>query len=44
MPRIVPGIDTLEQHLEYLTSDPEAYRPQCCPQLWGERNAPPWRL
>jgi transposase-like protein len=31
MPRIVPGIDTLEQHLEHLTSDPEAYRPQGCP-------------
>ena len=32
MSRIVPGIDTLEQHLEHLESDPEAYRPQRCPQ------------
>jgi transposase-like protein len=29
--RILPGIDSLEQHLEHLQSEPEAYRPKCCP-------------
>ncbi len=31
MPRILPGIPTLKQHLERLDLDPEAYRPDCCP-------------
>ncbi len=28
---IVPGIDTLEQHLQRLATDPQAYRPERCP-------------
>ena len=40
MHRIVPGIASLEQHLQTLTSNPEAYRPAQCAQcgrggLWG---------
>lgn len=31
MKRILPGIDTLEQHLAQLESNPEAYRPARCP-------------
>lgn len=31
MHRIVAGITTLEQHLEVLSSQPETYRPRCCP-------------
>jgi len=31
MKRIVPGIDTLDQHLQQLEQNPEAYRPACCP-------------
>ena len=31
MPRIVPGITTLEQHIELLHTNPERYRPPCCP-------------
>ncbi len=31
MARIVPGIDSLEQHLKQLQHDPEVYRPNCCP-------------
>ena len=29
--RILPGIHSLEQRLEHLQSEPEAYRPECCP-------------
>ena len=32
MPRIVPGIETLDQHRSTLLSDPERYRPQACPR------------
>lgn len=48
--RILPGIHSLEQHLEHLQHQPESYRPQRCPQcgkagLWRhgryERKAPP---
>jgi len=40
MSRIVPNIDTIEQHLQCLTSDPERYRPERCyhcgyGKLWG---------
>jgi len=31
MPRILPGIASLKQHLEHLDLDPEAYRPDVCP-------------
>lgn len=31
MHRIVAGITTLAQHLEVLSSQPETYRPRCCP-------------
>jgi len=31
MPRILPGITSLMQHLERLDLEPEAYRPCCCP-------------
>jgi hypothetical protein len=31
MARIVPGIDSVEQHLKCLENDPEAYRPERCP-------------
>jgi transposase-like protein len=50
MARIVPGIHSPEQHLEHLRSDPEAYRPECCPHcgragVWRhgsyERKTPP---
>ena len=50
MCRILPGIHSLEQHLEHLQDQPESYRPQRCPQcgkagLWRhgcyERKAPP---
>jgi transposase-like protein len=49
MARIVPGIDSVEQHLKCLENDPEAYRPERCPRcgkagMHGhghyERNAP----
>jgi transposase-like protein len=48
--RILPGIHSLEQHLEHLQSEPEAYRPECCPHcgkagVWrhghSARKAPP---
>lgn len=32
MSRIVPGVDSLEQHLEQLRCDPERYRPERCPR------------
>jgi len=32
MPRMLPGIDTLAQHQEQLQNDPDAYRPERCPQ------------
>jgi hypothetical protein len=32
MPRIVPGIETLDQHRSTLSSDPERYRPKACTQ------------
>ena len=47
--RILPGIHSLEQHLEQLQHQPESYRPQRCPHcgkagLWRhghyERKAP----
>lgn len=31
MPRILPDITSLKQHLKRLDQDPEAYRPRCCP-------------
>ncbi len=31
MARIVPGVDSVEQHLKCLENDPEAYRPERCP-------------
>lgn len=31
MTRMLPEIDTLEQHLERVRNDPDAYRPECCP-------------
>jgi transposase-like protein len=31
MSRILPAIDSLEQHLYHLEHQPEAYRPACCP-------------
>jgi len=31
MKRILPGIETLEQHQLQLQSDPDAYRPERCP-------------
>ncbi len=49
MPRMLPGIETLVQHQERLRDDPEAYRPERCPQCEKggmhrhghyERNAP----
>jgi transposase-like protein len=49
MARIVPGIDSVEQHLKCLEDDPEAYRPERCPHCGKagihrhghyERNAP----
>ena len=30
MPRMLPGIETVEQHQEQLRDDPEAYRPERC--------------
>ena len=50
MARIVPGIDSVEQHLRCLEDDPEAYRPERCPRCGKggihrhghyERKAPP---
>ncbi len=47
---ILPGIHSLEQHLEHLVHQPESYRPQRCPHcgkagVWShgryERKAPP---
>ena len=40
MSRIVPSIDTLDQHLFLLEHQPEIYRPSCCPfcgmdKLWS---------
>ncbi len=49
MARMLPGIETLEQHQERLRDDPEAYRPERCPHCgkgglhrhgYYERNAP----
>jgi hypothetical protein len=49
MARIVPGIDSVEQHLKCLEDDPEAYRPERYPHCGKagihrhghyERNAP----
>jgi len=49
MPRMLPGIDTLAQHQEQLQNDPDAYRPERCPQCgkaglhhhgYYERNPP----
>ena len=49
MPRMVPGIETLEQHQTQLRDDANAYRPECCPHCGKrgihrhghyERNAP----
>ncbi len=31
MSRMLPGIETLEQHQKRLRDDPGAYRPECCP-------------
>jgi len=31
MSRIVPGIETLEQHQSVLENDPDAYKPKRCP-------------
>lgn len=39
MPRIVPGIETLDQHRSTLFSDPERYRPDACTQCG---LAQPW--
>ncbi|VAX11761.1 hypothetical protein MNBD_GAMMA26-83 [hydrothermal vent metagenome] len=30
MPRMLPEIDTLEQHQKQVLNDPDAYRPECC--------------
>jgi len=49
MARMLPGIETLEQHQEQLRDDPDTYRPERCPQCEKggmhrhghyERNAP----
>ncbi len=32
MCRILPAIDSLDQHLYHLAHHPEAFRPQQCPQ------------
>ncbi len=49
MKRILPGIETLNQHQERLRNDPDAYRLECCPHCgksglhrhgYYERNAP----
>jgi len=49
MKRILPGIDSVEQHQKRLRNDPDAYRPKRCPhcrkggmhrQGYYERNAP----
>ncbi len=49
MARMLPGIETIEQHQERLRDDPEAYRPERCPHCGKagvhrhgryERNAP----
>lgn len=49
MVRMLPGIETLEQHQERLRDDPDAYRPERCPGCGKgglhahghyERNAP----
>lgn len=31
MPLILPGILSLAQHIQTLRTDPESYRPKCCP-------------
>ena len=31
MARMLPGIETLDQHQEQLRNDPDNYRPDCCP-------------
>ncbi len=31
MARMLPGIETLEQHQKQFRNDPDAYRPECCP-------------
>ena len=49
MARMLPGIDTLEQHENQIQNDPDAYRPERCPHCGKvglhrhghyERNAP----
>ncbi len=49
MSRMLPGIETLEQHRELLESNPDAYKPERCPRCGKaglhhqghyERNAP----
>ncbi len=49
MARMLPGIETVEQHQERLRDDPDAYRPERCPRCGKgsvhrhghyERNAP----
>ena len=35
--RIVPGIETLEQHQAQLRDAPNVYRPECCPRC-GKRG------
>jgi hypothetical protein len=49
MSRMLPGIETLEQHRELLESNPDAYKPERCPHCGKaglhhhghyERNAP----
>ena len=32
MSRMLPGIETLEQHRDLLESNPDAYKPECCPR------------
>jgi hypothetical protein len=31
MARMLPGIESLEQHQQRLRNDPESYRPERCP-------------
>jgi len=31
MSHILPGINTIDQHRTHLSSNPEDYRPECCP-------------
>ena len=32
MSRMLPGIETLEQHQAQLENDPDSYKPECCPR------------